>query len=407
MRLTGRSLGAPALAIAGLTYLSACSSRDSSSPPIGSGAMTTASTGGGSGSSLASSGEVDAGSSRRGGSGGVNAEGGSAGTPGSGATTGSGGGGASAGAVGSAGVSAGDDSSTATGGSTDDAGVDAVAEVGAPCSTNPGTALQFEGQTPDLVRATIAQLPIGRASRTIELWAYFDGTPSSWVNEHGLFETGDNEGIAGMQCHEFALNSTAWGSGQTLAMLHPYGNCNSVDNFFNLPADTFPQNSKTGWVHISFGYDMTANSFQFTINGNAMLDIGTGAGAAGRTHPEDNWPAEPGWGTTSYPAGNWLSIGTTPQFAGPTGWQGKIDEFRVWSIFRTAADIRTNMRVMLRGDEPGLVAYYKFDEGTGTTIADATGDPTNDAHMVLTQGYAMTPPKWVTSDIPGTFTCAP
>jgi hypothetical protein len=268
-------------------------------------------------------------------------------------------------------------------------------------------ALQFEGQTPDLVRATIANLPTGRASRTIELWAYFDGSSSSWVNEHGLFETGNNEGMGGMQCHEFALNSTAWGPGQTLAMLHPYGNCNSVDNFFNLPADTFPANSKAGWVHISFAYDMTANSFQFTINGNAMLDIGTGAGAAGRTHPETDWPAEPGWGTTSYPAGNWLSIGTTPQFAGPTGWQGKIDELRVWSVFRTAADIQANMRVMLKGNEPGLVAYYKFDEGTGTTIADATGDPTNVAQMVPTQGFAMTPPKWVTSDIPGTFTCAP
>ncbi len=333
---------------------------------------------------------------------------GSAGTPGSGGTTGSEGGGeTSTGSAGYTSGSGGGDSSTAAGDASDDAGVDAVAEVGGTCNTSPGMALQFQGQTPDLVRATIAQLPIGRASRTIELWAYFDGTPSSWVNEHGLFETGDNEGIGGMQCHEFALNSTAWGAGQALAMLHPYGNCNSVDNFFNLPADTFPQNSKSGWVHISFGYDMAANSFQFTINGNAMLDIGTGAGAAGRTHPENSWPAEPGWSTTSYPAGNWLSIGTTPQFAGPTGWQGKIDELRVWSIFRTAADVRANMRVMLRGDEPGLVAYYKFDEGTGTTIADATGDAANDAHMVATQGYAMTPPKWVSSDIPGSFTCAP
>jgi hypothetical protein len=268
-------------------------------------------------------------------------------------------------------------------------------------------ALQFEGQTPDLVQATIANLPTGRASRTIELWAWFDGSRSSWVNEHGLFETGDRNSGAPGGCHEFAVNSTAWGPGQTLAMLHPYGNCNSVDNFFNLPADTFPSNSKSGWVHVSFAYDMMANNFQFTINGNAMLDIGTGAGAAGRTHPEDTWPAEPGWGTTSYPRGNLLSIGTTPQFAGPTGWQGKIDEVRVWSVFRTAADIRATMKVMLKGNEPGLVAYYKFDEGTGTTIADATGDATNVATMVPTPGFSMTPPTWVVSDIPGPFTCAP
>jgi hypothetical protein len=101
-----------------------------------------------------------------------------------------------------------------------------------------------------------------------------------------------------------------------------------------------------------------------------------------------------------------LSIGTTPQFRGPTGWQGKIDEFRVWSVFRTAAEIQANMRVMLRGTEPGLVAYYKFDEGSGMTVADATGDPTNTAKMVPINGQ-LTPPKWVTSDVPGPFTCAP
>jgi hypothetical protein len=65
------------------------------------------------------------------------------------------------------------------------------------------------------------------------------------------------------------------------------------------------------------------------------------------------------------------------------------------------------MKVMLKGNEPGLVAYYKFDEGTGTTIADATGDATNVATMVPTQGFPMTPPTWVVSDIPGPFTCAP
>ena len=56
----------------------------------------------------------------------------------------------------------------------------------------------------------------------------------------------------------------------------------------------------------------------------------------------------------------------------------------------------------LKGTEPGLIAYYKFDEGMGTTIADSTGDPTNVASMKST-----TLPQWVASDIPGPFTCAP
>jgi len=278
--------------------------------------------------------------------------------------------------------------------------------------------MQFDSQKPDLLQATIANMPTGTSSRTIELWAYFDGTANSWLNEHGLFETGDrnNPPSTGNACHEFALNSTAL-TGQ-LAMLHPYGNCDSVDNFFNVPA-TALTNDK-GWIHISFGYDATANSFLFTINGDGMLDIGTGNGAAGRTHPEDNWQAQ-GWSTTSYPpadaanfgqnspGGNLLSIGTTPQFAGPTGWGGKIDEFRVWNVFRPAATIKANMYTLMKGNEAGLVAYYKFDEGSGMTVADSTGTASNVAKMTPWngQGTPLTPPTWVKSDIPGTFTCAP
>jgi hypothetical protein len=281
-----------------------------------------------------------------------------------------------------------------------------------------GYAMQFQSQKPDLLQATIANMPTGKSSRTIELWAYFDGTGNSWLNEHGLFETGDrnNPPSTGNACHEFALNSTAL-TGQ-LAMLHPYGNCPSVDNFFNVPATALKNDE--GWLHISFGYDATTDNFLFTINGDGMLAIGTGAGAANRTHAENSWPAQ-GWGTTSYlpadavnfgannPGGNLLSIGTTPQFAGPTGWGGKIDEFRVWNVFRSAAEIKANMYTLMKGNEPGLVAYYKFDEGNGMTVADSTGIASNVAKMTPWNGQAtpLTPPKWVKSDIPGTFTCAP
>jgi hypothetical protein len=291
-----------------------------------------------------------------------------------------------------------------------DATVGDATEVGgdaiAPCDADPGFALQFRGTGDDRVQATIEALPTGRASRTIELWAWFDGSSSSWVNEKGLFETGDRNGSPAGGCHEFALNSTTWSTGQALAVLHPYGNCDPVDNYLQLPADTFAAGSKTGWVHISFAYDGQANQFQFTINGNAMLANGPGQPAS-RTHAEGSWPAPPNWGTTSYPAplGNLLTIGTTPQFSGPPGWQGKIDELRVWNVFRTADQIKANMRVLLKGNEPGLVAYYRFDEGDGLVTTDTTGNATNAAAFVGAD--KMTWPRWVKSDIPGPFTCAP
>merc|ERR1712000_409197 len=53
-------------------------------------------------------------------------------------------------------------------------------------------------------------------------------------------------------------------------------------------------------------------------------------------------------------------------------WEGRIDEVRVWSEPRDNADIAADFIRPLAGRESNLLAYYPFDEGTGTTIADAT-----------------------------------
>ena len=56
-----------------------------------------------------------------------------------------------------------------------------------------------------------------------------------------------------------------------------------------------------------------------------------------------------------------------------TFWSGIQDDFRYWNTARTQQEIQDNMNTVLTGDETGLVAYYKFDEGTGTTLTDYAG----------------------------------
>lgn len=51
---------------------------------------------------------------------------------------------------------------------------------------------------------------------------------------------------------------------------------------------------------------------------------------------------------------------------------GKIDEIRVWTDARTEQEIRENMCQTIIGNEPGLVAYYKMNETTGTNLHDET-----------------------------------
>lgn len=52
--------------------------------------------------------------------------------------------------------------------------------------------------------------------------------------------------------------------------------------------------------------------------------------------------------------------------------QGQIDEVRVWNLSRTAIEISTAKKRRLTGNEPGLVAYYPFDESIGNATRDAS-----------------------------------
>jgi hypothetical protein len=89
-----------------------------------------------------------------------------------------------------------------------------------------------------------------------------------------------------------------------------------------------------------------------------------------------------------------------------------MDEVRIWSTFRTAAEIKANMKVKMKGTEPGLAVYYPFDEATGTDVADVTMKPSRTLKNCAAQGGACPAANTamatrVDSDIPGPFTCSP
>ncbi len=69
-------------------------------------------------------------------------------------------------------------------------------------------------------------------------------------------------------------------------------------------------------------------------------------------------------------------IGT---FGGANFFFGNIDEVRFWNVERTGAEILANKNCELNGTEPGLIAYYNFNQGAAG--ADNTGLTTlNDLH---------------------------
>lgn len=64
-----------------------------------------------------------------------------------------------------------------------------------------------------------------------------------------------------------------------------------------------------------------------------------------------------------------------------TGFNGCLDEIRIWNAARSAASLQGAMRQGLIGNESGLTAYYRADENSGTTLNDVTA---NAHHATLT-----------------------
>ena len=60
--------------------------------------------------------------------------------------------------------------------------------------------------------------------------------------------------------------------------------------------------------------------------------------------------------------------------------KGLIDEVRIWNYARTQEEIQGTMSVTLEGNEPGLVGYWRFDEGTDGIAYDSTPNA-NDGNL--------------------------
>jgi hypothetical protein len=91
-----------------------------------------------------------------------------------------------------------------------------------------------------------------------------------------------------------------------------------------------------------------------------------------------------------------LDAATSLEFGGNAKeghyFEGIMDEVRVWDVVRGVAELDADKNRRLAGNEPGLVAYWRFDEGIGLVTIDS-GSQKND-------GVLQGPPEWLLSDTP-------
>ncbi len=84
---------------------------------------------------------------------------------------------------------------------------------------------------------------------------------------------------------------------------------------------------------------------------------------------------------------------------GSASYHGTIDELRVWNQPRSEEQLRELMHCPLLGTEPGLVAYWTFDDGDGQTLLDRTGRG-NNGRLGNSTATDAEDPQWIMSYAP-------
>gem|GEM_PF-6588976 len=111
------------------------------------------------------------------------------------------------------------------------------------------------------------------------------------------------------------------------------------------------------WHHLAAIYDGTAHTLKIMVDGTV-----------------ENQVTNAGIGTLS-------NLGTTitiaddadPLYDGDRYFEGAIADVRIWTTDRTAA-VSADANQRLTGSETGLAAYWRLNEGSGTTVDDGTSN---------------------------------
>ncbi len=129
----------------------------------------------------------------------------------------------------------------------------------------------------------------------------------------------------------------------------------------NVSNVTYPTSSLTAgvWYHIAATWNGTKESMSIYVNGVKVSGAPTNTGdinSTGITNP-----------TGSLRIGQWsdASLGRNLN--------GTVDEVRIWSINRSASDIKNGFYNPVATNTSGLLAYYNFNEANGNVL-DATGN---------------------------------
>ncbi len=211
---------------------------------------------------------------------------------------------------------------------------------------NPNTysqqnSIHLDGSNDYINCGNNAAIQITGTAITLEAWIYPTSfKPNVW---EGCVVTKDGTGPdAGYMLRV--------GNGGTVNFNLGSGGWNEINSSFGAV-------SLNTWHHIAGTYDGTTQ--RLYVDG---VEVATSTSSFSILNPSTN-----------------LYLGDSPGFPG-RNFPGRVEEVRIWNVTRNASQITAGMNNELCGTETGLVAYYKFNQGTAggpnpglTTVTDEMG----------------------------------
>jgi len=212
------------------------------------------------------------------------------------------------------------------------------------------TALNFDGVDDYVAANSLTDDLDGAAAFSYAAWVYPQAQSGYGTIIGFNTSTGDNRNLAG-----FSPDSRFY-------YWDPVsGNTSSANTFVT-----------DRWYHVAVVVDGSDSGILY-VNGVSEATFTIGAGT------------KPAAGDRFSIGQEWDSGSTSEHF------KGRIDEVQVWTKALSPAELRANMYKRFTGSESGLVGYWQFDEGSGTTAHDLTSNQ-NDGAL---QG-GMNDANWVT-----------
>jgi hypothetical protein len=209
---------------------------------------------------------------------------------------------------------------------------------GSTTLTVAGSALSLNGtnqyaSTPDLTSSFTT------TSMTVELW--FNAKSQGVI----LDERGQANGTGGWQDSQIE----AVGAGATGTVKVNVWNASGTATAISIGTITYGT-----WNHAVVRYDGT--KLDGFLNGVVSI-----SGTFARSKPTSQF-----W---TIGEGDVTNLGS-----GGLYFNGLVDEMRIWNSARTNAQVTAAWNKTVPANSPNLVAYYKMDEGSGISLADASGN---------------------------------